>query len=57
MFRIQMLRLVEIALLPGLMDHMTRKLLPRMFRADAVDARAAVWCGDTGDGGHKATVR
>lgn len=51
------MRLVEIAFPPGLMDHLTSKLLPRMLWADVSDPHAAVWCGNTGDGGHKATVR
>jgi len=46
---IHVLRLVEIALPPGLMDHLTCQLLPRVLWADAGDPHATVWCRDTGD--------
>lgn len=34
--------MVEVALLPSLVDHLTGELLPRMLWADASDAHAAV---------------
>lgn len=54
---LHMLRLVEIALPPGLMDHMARQFLHRMLWADTGDPHTVVWCWDTGDRSHKATVR
>lgn len=54
---LHMLRLVEIALPPGLMDHLTSQLLPRMLWADAGDTHAAVWCGHTRGRGYEAAVR
>lgn len=39
---VHVLRMIEMALLPSLMDHLTGELLPRMLWADASDTHAAV---------------
>lgn len=55
---LRVLGLVEIALPPGVLDHLAGQLLPRMLWADAGHPQAAaVRGGHAGDRGHEAAVR